>query len=328
VGWSTATAAPRNGLTHGVRISSATSGSCHGTVHGRRIPPDRIGFNLVSTWREIFGGFPDPNPPLPREQKIANFWHVMAAMRAIGFRGIEDIWHILGSPSPWGPDAASQRARLAALGMRTFSYWSVIDPATYPREAELAEQLGADYAGGEPAGYETLEGALAEAAQLNQLGKLAAAHGLKLQVHNHAPQFQIKFMYDTNGDGVQELTSAEEVMMLNTDPRYVTWEVDIHWALVGLNLDNDALVAFLKKYADRIEVIHIKGTTAVATWPPPPTYYETDFAPVGSPQDITDWPRVFAALPNVRDYLYEWDFPIDGIEKARQSYAYLACVRF
>ena len=323
-----ASATPAAGATAtGLAKPAVAAQRCGGRGRGT-IPPRRIGTNLVSVWREIFGGYPAAVPPLSQAQINANFWNTMSQLSQIGFRGIENIAGVLGTDGVYSPSADAMRLRLKQLGMRTFTVWSVIDAATYPALLQQGHDLGADYVGGEPGGYGTLEGALAEAARLNQLGKQAAARHMKIQVHNHAPSFTTMFMYDTNGDGVKELASAEEVMMLNTDPRYVGWEVDIHWALVGFNLDQDALVAFLKKYSDHIDMIHIKGTTTAAAWPPSPLYYATDFAAIGSPLDITNWPRVFAALPKLTFYLYEWDFPLDGIKEARDSYAYLECVRF
>jgi sugar phosphate isomerase/epimerase len=306
---------------------SASQGRCDG--HGRgSIPPRKIGINLVSVWREIFGGFPAANPPLTEEQIDANFWDTMGELSQIGFRGIENIHGVIGTDGLYTGSFKEQRRELKKVGMRTFTVWSLIDAATYPTLLQQGRTLKAAYVGGEPIAQTTVAGALAEAQRLNELGKQAAAHDMKIQVHNHAPAFLVKVMYDTNGDGVDELVPVQEVMMLNTDPRYVGWEVDIHWALVGLDLNQDALVAFLQKYNDRIDMIHVKGTTTAAAWPPSPLYYATDFAAIGSAQDITDWPRVFAALPDLEYYLYEWDFPLDGLQEARDSYAYLECVRF
>ena len=81
---------------------------------------------------------------------------------------------------------------------------------------------------------DTLEDALAIAKNLNEVGKKAGARGLKVYGHNHDAEFRTKLPYDVNGDGVTEMVPAIEVVMLNTDPRYVTFEIDVHWAYEGL----------------------------------------------------------------------------------------------
>ena len=100
---------------------------------------------------------------------------------------------------------------------------------------------------------DTLENALAIAKNLNELGKKAAARGLKVYGHNHDAEFRTKLPYDVNGDGITEMVPAIEVGMLNTDPRYVTFEIDLDWAYEGLGHEHFGdLVYFLHKYRNRI----------------------------------------------------------------------------
>jgi sugar phosphate isomerase/epimerase len=296
---------------------------CGGRGRGT-ISPSKLGINLVSVWNEIFGSYPQPDPPLPSEVINANFWATMEKVSAIGYRGIENLVFPWGVPGVYSDSATEMRRGLKRLKMRTFANWSLIDPTTYASVLRQAHELGADYAGGEPSGFDTLAGALAEAEILNELGKMARKRGLKLQVHNHSPVFTTKFMYDADRDGDEELTAAQEVMMLNTDRRYVAWEIDIHHALTAFGKDNDQLVSFLDKYDKQIEVIHVKGTTATSD----EQIDQSDSTAVGSSDDVTDWDRVFSTLDHVKYYLYEWDFPADGIAEARASYEYLRCVRF
>ena len=60
------------------------------------------------------------------------------------------------------------------------------------------------------------------------------ARGLKVYGHNHDAEFRTKLPYDVNGDGVTQTVPAIEVVMLNTDPRNASSEIDVHWAYEGL----------------------------------------------------------------------------------------------
>jgi hypothetical protein len=62
-------------------------------------------------------------------------------------------------------------------------------------------------------------------------------------------EFRTKLSYDVNGDEVTEMVPASEVVMSNTDARYVTFEIDVDWADEGLGHEHFGdLVYFLWKY--------------------------------------------------------------------------------
>ena len=142
---------------------------------------------------------------------------------------------------------------------------------------------------------------------LNELGTRARAKNLWVYGHNHDAEFATKLQYDVNGDGVKETVPAIEVVMLNTDPSLVTFEIDVHWALEGLGYNQDALVAFLRKYSKRISMLHVKGSDPTQN---PGTIPSTDFARItdaGGPKDVTDWKRIFEPRPHVDYYHWEYD---------------------
>ena len=116
--------------------------------------------------------------------------------------------------------------------------------------------------------------------------------------------------------------------MLNTDPSLVTFEVDIHWALEGLNYNQDALVAFLRKYSKRIATLHVKGSDPTQN---PSTIPSTDFARItdaGGPKDVTDWQRVFAAAADVDYYHWEYDLSADPFASSKVASNLLNCITF
>src|SRR4029079_17564069 len=100
--------------------------------------------------------------------------------------------------------------------------------------------LGLPYVGSsgwpEP-GFESLDAALETAAVLNELGERAAARGMTVYGHNHETELTTRF------DGKPAL----EVLLENTEPGVVTFELDVHWALVALG-SQDALLDLVRRH--------------------------------------------------------------------------------
>jgi len=76
----------------------------------------------------------------------------------------------------------------------------------------------------------------------NQQGKLLKENGLKYIYHNHAHEFQ-KF----------EGKSALELLVENTDPDYVNFEIDTMWVFRG----GEDPVEVLKKFGNRVKMLHV-----------------------------------------------------------------------
>lgn len=77
----------------------------------------------------------------------------------------------------------------------------------------------------------------------NKMGEMCAKSGLKLGYHNHDYSFKI-----------QDGQIPQEVLLANTDPRLVVFELDICWIeAAGLSA-----VDHLKKYRGRYDLCHIK----------------------------------------------------------------------
>lgn len=84
----------------------------------------------------------------------------------------------------------------------------------------------------------------------NRVGKVAAEYGLKLGYHNHSGEF-VKLK---DSDRIMW-----EYLVENTDPQYVCFELDVFWCQRG----GKNPVDYLKKYADRIELLHIKDVFVI-----------------------------------------------------------------
>ena len=130
----------------------------------------------------------------------------------------------------------------------------------------------------------------------------------KVYIHNHTDEFTAK--YDVNGT----LKSAWEILMDNTDPRYVAAEVDAGWA-------SDApvdVVDLLNRYPTRIEMMHVKDLTNTA---PPGRSGQ----PVQLGTGEINYRPIFAAAKNknLKWYHYELDPPsatFDAFAAARNSF--------
>lgn len=236
-----------------------------------------------------------------------------AALERAGFGNVEGFGETLGLPS-------DEYLRLAKKHhLRVVAGHGDLDEGTWPAALARAKARGQELIGsagfGAP-GFGSLADTLATAATLDRLGKAASAQGLIFYVHNHAGEFETKFPYDLDGDGIAEPTSVWEIVAANTDPRDVHFEIDVHWARRGMGIDRFAdLLAFLRKYRDRIVLLHVKGTAA-----------DGSFADLE--KGTTDWPAVFAAAgPGIRYYVWEHESGGDVAAAARAAHAYLRCGR-
>jgi len=230
------------------------------------------------------------------------------AIRRSGFRNVERFGGTLGA----APDVYAKVA--AATGLRFIGSHGSLDAAGWNDVLTEAKRLGQRYVGSDsfgPPGLDTLANTLATARNLNARGREARALGLRLYVHNHGGEFTRAF-----SSGGAQPVSAWEIVAANTDPRFVSFEIDVHWARQGFGLGNtEALLALLRKYGPRIVMLHVKDTAADGSI--------TDLG-----KGTTDWPRVFEAVGSgVRYYIWEYDDPPDPVASARMAYRYFTCGR-
>jgi sugar phosphate isomerase/epimerase len=194
------------------------------------------------------------------------------------------------------------------------------DLSAWAQTIDDAKTLGQDpmigAAGYGPPGLNGgIENVLATAANLNKLGEAAAAKGLALYMHNHAAEVSTTYSYDIRKNGKPEMVSALEIVAANTNPRYVHFEIDVHWALNGLKGNQDDLIALLNRLKGRIIALHVKDT-----------------APDGKITDlgagVIDWPRVYAAAgPDVKYYIWEYDGAPEPMKNAEIAYKYMRCMK-
>jgi sugar phosphate isomerase/epimerase len=157
--------------------------------------------------------------------------------------------------------------------------------------------------------WSSLAGFREVAEQFNRWGTTVHQAGMQLLFHNHDYEFR----------PLEGSTGFAELMK-HTDPALVKLEMDIYWA-VQAGLDP---FVFLKTYADRIKLIHLKDRIPGAT-----TSYQLDasaehFTELG--QGTIPWPALIdqAHRQGVRYAFVDQDeTSIPVLDSLRQSFQYL-----
>lgn len=149
----------------------------------------------------------------------------------------------------FGSTAADIRRMLDERGMRCTSFGVGYNDLVNRTEevARNAKALGASYVRVASIPYGDafdLEDAKKAVADFNRAGKeLKENHNLTFCYHNHGFEFQ------PYGEG-----TYFDYMMENTDPKFVSYELDILWAF---HPGADP-VALIKKYPKRFKLMHVK----------------------------------------------------------------------
>lgn len=146
------------------------------------------------------------------------------------------------------------------------------------------------------------------AAQLNEKGAALKREGLALAYHNHNVEFT------RQGAG-----TAYDLLLANTDPQTVWFEMDVGWvAAAGVDP-----IPLLRAHSRRFRLMHVKDIKASTV---PNNAFKMDPADVGA--GTIDWKAI---LPvgyevGVRHYYVEQEPPFAGprMEAARADYEYLA----
>jgi sugar phosphate isomerase/epimerase len=231
---------------------------------------------------------------------------VLGEVANAGFTNIEPF------SQPYSMPVDEYQAILDRHGLEVSSSHGSTDWDTWPETVAYAVALGQDYigTGGMAGSYGTYEEALATAAYVNQLGQYAHENGAnKIVLHNHQSEFTTRYPDPETG----EMVSAWQVIEENTDPRYVTFQLDVGWAAdAGIDVP-----AWIEEYGDRIELLHIKDAVNVNA--------EGDMRQVALGNGDIDLPAIIAASePYVEYYTYEWDYA-PSFETSAESYQYLRC---
>ncbi|MBV9551067.1 MAG: sugar phosphate isomerase/epimerase [Alphaproteobacteria bacterium] len=229
-------------------------------------------------------------------------------LTAIGYRTVETF--DLGRYSP-----QDFRKLLAANGLACVSCHLDFKDGDNGALFDIAHALGAHYVvsaglfGAVRANPASANAAAfhAMAALAGRIGAAAKKAGLYFALHNHNMEFRVF-------GGV----TGHDMLVNETDPALVSFELDCGWAAVA---GRDA-AELLAAHPGRYSLLHIKDFQR----PPAPRT-----APGGPPgavlgKGFVDYRPVFAAAKGVKHYFVEQEPPfreVTSLEAARQDYAYL-----
>jgi sugar phosphate isomerase/epimerase len=227
----------------------------------------------------------------------------LARVAEIGFREVE----FAGFPQGSG---GSLRAMLDRHGLTAASGHVPLQAirAEWDRTLDDAAAVGQRYvvvAFISPADRRTLDDWKRVAALFNKAGEGSRARKIQFAYHNHDFEF-----------APIEGTIGYDVLLAETDPTLVQFEMDLYWITRG---GKDPLDYFAK-YPGRFPLLHVKDMT------PAPA---RGFADLG--KGVIDFKRIFrrAGRAGAKHYFYEQDVtPGPPFDSARAGFDYLKNLRF
>lgn len=210
----------------------------------------------------------------------------------------------------WGRTPAQLRATLDANRLRS--------PAAHVDPRELAaDRLPATLETATTMGHRTLIVAWTApdqrrnaddwkrvAERLNEAGAAAASAGIRTGYHNH------DFEFTRFGD-----RTGFDILVAETDPRYVDIELDCFWALKA----GHAPQVLLRRHRDRIALLHLKDSAG------PPSHEQRV---IGA--GVIDWKALLATAvaQRVAHAFVELDDPADAWAEAREGRVHLRTIGY
>jgi sugar phosphate isomerase/epimerase len=170
---------------------------------------------------------------------------------------------------------------------------------------ETANQLGSEYVT-IPYIISELRGTTGDdykklATQINKVGELCKAGGLKLAYHNH--DFEFTKFGSTNG---------YEILLNETDKNLVDFEIDLYWAV---RAGHDPLELF-KKYPGRFKMWHVKDMDKVnPEWNAEIGTGTIDFKAIFAQAELAGMKRFYLE--------HESNYKPNPIESATSSFNYI-----
>jgi sugar phosphate isomerase/epimerase len=248
-----------------------------------------------------------------REVELPSFYgrpakELRAALDAAGL--VCPSIHVPGSPfAPGMLSLADDPAKLAAevhvLGAR----YVVMPLFLLPESSLHARKPGDDFMATLTAAANamTVEEWKRTAAFLNEKGRELKRQGLQLAYHNHNPEFQ----------ALPEGANGFELLVKNTDPNLVAFELDVGWVVAG----GADPVQVLSSHPGRIRLLHLKDLKTSPAHVP----FKMNPSDVGA--GIIDWPRLLRAARTAKidHYFVEQEPPFERprIESARTAFQFL-----
>lgn len=175
----------------------------------------------------------DDLPKDPREilKQVASFGYKQVE----SFEGPKGIF--------WGMTNFEFKRLMDDLGMKIVSSHCDIDK-NFQQKADEASAIGMRYLLAPYLGpQKQLDDYKRAAEKFNQRGEICRKAGIRFGYHNHDYSFR-----PVNG------VFPQDIMMQNTDPALVDFEMDIYWVVTA----GQDPVAWIDKYPNRFKLAHIK----------------------------------------------------------------------
>ncbi|APY85166.1 sugar phosphate isomerase/epimerase family protein [Streptomyces alfalfae] len=257
-----------------------------GAVKRRRIPRGGIGMHLYTM----------------RDALARDFAGTLERLAEIGYATV-------GVSGRHGYDASAIRRMLDAVGLRAVLEhvaYPTLTGAGLPRALDDLRTLGARWpvVPSLPGVMHTPDGFREAARQFNRIGLASREAGLgPVLFHNHGSDHVVV-------DG----RSLYDILLAETDPHLVAFELDVYWAAKG---GGTGPGTYFRCHPRRFPALHVKDMAA-----------DGGFADVGS--GTLDFAAMFAhaRVGGVRQWLVEHDAPADPFATARNSYVHLAALRY
>ena len=171
---------------------------------------------------------------------------VIRQLAEFGYKQIESYEGQLGMF--WGMGNTGFKQFLDDLDIQMVSTHANVFQGYEQKVEELAE-IGVPYIVCPFIGpQDSIDDYLEMADTFNELGEIANNAGLKFAYHNHAYTFE-----------EQEGQIPQEVLMDNTDPDLVEYQLDIYWVLAG----GADPIEWIRKYPGRFTMSHVKDLAEV-----------------------------------------------------------------
>ena len=225
--------------------ASAGSGDRHGGGNRHSISDDEISIQLWNFAAYI--GFGTDAATQARLEEV------LRRLSEIGYRNVEPFTFN-------GLTAAQFKALLDRYHLKAPSRHGPVAIATFAQTLADSKTLRQKYVGSgrfPTPGIGSHENTLATAIVMNELGRRSVRNGTgRFYGHNHQEEFRTQYADPVTG----EMKSAWQILVENTDPRYVTFQLDVLWATDG----GADPVALLRRFGDRIFSLHVKDGINVA----------------------------------------------------------------
>lgn len=173
---------------------------------------------------------------------------VLKQLASYGYKQIESFEG--GKGMFWGMTNTEFKSYMDELGMKIIASHCDITK-DFEKKAAEAAAIGMKYLICPWKGpQKELDAFKKFAEEFNQKGEICKKNGIRFAYHNHDYSF-----VNMNGE------LGQDVMMKNTDPALVDFELDMYWVVAG----GQDIEAWLNKYPGRFRLCHVKDRKKGAT---------------------------------------------------------------